>query len=240
MIRWLAAFALWAVPAWAEPLRIGTDGDYAPFSFYDDAGRLTGFDIAVADAICAAGGFDCEWTVMPFVDLTASVQAGRIDIAIASMADTPARRLLVDFSRPYRRDDSGPSVGAFAALTPGLSAEGMLAGVLDGSIHADYLAGIGHPLRAYPDVSAMIDALQRGEVQVIFDGYGHLDQMIENGFAALRLIETAEVPGYPTAIAISKKQPDLRRMIDEILTEMEISGQLDELDAFWFPEGQVL
>ena len=41
---WLAlALLSWMTgPAWCESLRIGTDGHYPPFSFYNADGRLTG------------------------------------------------------------------------------------------------------------------------------------------------------------------------------------------------------
>ena len=237
MIRWLAALLVAAVPTWAEPLRIGTDGDYHPFSFRDASGTLTGYDIAVGNAICARGGFECEWTVMAFVDLNAAIAAGKIDIAIAAMADTPERRQIVDFSRSYRLDDGGPSTGAFAAMIPGLSAEGQLAAAQEGTIHAEYLADIGHPHRLYRDITAMLDALDRGEVQVIFDSWGHLEQLIENGFTALRIIETADVPGYPTAIAISRARPDLKTRIDAILNAMIKTGEIATLESIWFPDG---
>lgn len=240
MIRLLAALLVAAAPAWAEPLRIGTDGDYHPFSFRDAAGELTGYDIAIGEAICVQGGFECEWTVMAFVDLTAAIASGKIDIAIAAMADTPARRQIVDFSQSYRVDEGGPSTGAFAGVIPGLSAEGQMAAVQEGTIHADFLAMTGHPHRTYRDVASMLDALNRGEVQVIFDGWGHIDQLIQNGHAGLRIVETVDVPSYPTAIAVSKARPDLRARIDAILATLRRTGDMSALEAIWFPDGQSL
>lgn len=37
-------------PTHAELLRVATEGNYAPFSYVDDSGQLTGFDVEIAQA----------------------------------------------------------------------------------------------------------------------------------------------------------------------------------------------
>jgi polar amino acid transport system substrate-binding protein len=234
----LLAMALTAAPVQAETLRIGTEPDYAPYMFLDAKGQFTGFDKDLGDIICAQGAFDCEWVPMAFSDLIPAIQTGRIDIAISGMASTQARARIVDFTIDYR--PPGPAAGAFAALRPGLSADGLLAGVQIGTIQADYLASAGHPHRTYPDSRSMIDALRRGEVEVIFGGYGNIDQIIRDTDPDLRIIELVEVPGYGTAIAVSRARKGLLPRLDSILTGLFADGTLDRLEQVWFPDGQDL
>jgi polar amino acid transport system substrate-binding protein len=235
MLKTFCAMITLATPALAEPLRIGTEPDYAPYIFSAPDGTLTGFDKDLGDAICTQAGFECIWTTMPFADLVGAVADGTIDIAISGMADTPTRRELVDFSLPYRPDLG--NVAAFAGMSLGLSAEGLLAGVQIGTVQAEYLAEIGHPHRTYIDLSELEAALRRGEVQVIFAGYGNLQHLIDTTAPDLRIVEAVEVPNYPTAIAISRAIKGLKDRIDAVIAEMGRNGQLDELENRWFPEG---
>ena len=219
----------------AETLRIGTEPDYAPYTLLGADGHLSGFDIDLATLICDRGGFDCEWTVMTFSDLVGAVGKGRIDIAIAGMADTPGRRRLVDFSRPYRPNT--PGYGAYAALSPGFSADGLLAGVQAGTIQAEFLQSLGRDYQSYPDTTAMILALRAGEVGVVFGGLGNIEGLIETTDPDLRIVETVEVDNYDTAIAISRDWPGLTARIDALIDAIEADGQLQNLETRWFPVG---
>ena len=44
-------------------VRIGTEGAYPPFNSIDTSGQLVGFDIDIANALCAAAHFKCEFVV---------------------------------------------------------------------------------------------------------------------------------------------------------------------------------
>jgi polar amino acid transport system substrate-binding protein len=85
-------------------LIVGTGSTNPPWHFEDDAGKLTGMDIAMA-RILAKGLFDDE-TKIEFVRQEPSarvpnVTTGKVDIVIQFMTISPARAQLVAFSRPY-------------------------------------------------------------------------------------------------------------------------------------------
>jgi ABC-type amino acid transport substrate-binding protein len=42
-----------AAPAFAQNVRIGVEGNYPPFSMIAPDGKLSGFDIDIANAVCA-------------------------------------------------------------------------------------------------------------------------------------------------------------------------------------------
>ena len=85
-------------------LIVGTGSTNPPWHFEDDAGKLTGMDIAMA-RILAKGLFDDE-TKVEYVRQEANaripnITTGKVDVVIQFMTVSPARAQLVAFSRPY-------------------------------------------------------------------------------------------------------------------------------------------
>jgi len=87
----------------AETLRISTDGDYPPFSFKGDDGTLIGFDIDIANALCAAMAATCAIEQHPWPELIPDLLAGRSDAIVASMSITEERKKQVAFTNHYYR-----------------------------------------------------------------------------------------------------------------------------------------
>jgi polar amino acid transport system substrate-binding protein len=82
----------------AGKLVIATSPNYAPISYKDPAtATLTGFDIDLGEAIGKELGLKVEWQEIAFAQMLPSIQTGRVDMALAWMADKPARRETMDF-----------------------------------------------------------------------------------------------------------------------------------------------
>jgi chorismate mutase-like protein len=110
-----ATLCLAAQPARAQSiagvLRIGTPGDYAPYSWYDTAtGAYRGSDVALARALAARLGLRAQFVSTTWANLVPDAEAGRFDIAIGGISITAERRGRVDFSRPYTSDRKQPVV----------------------------------------------------------------------------------------------------------------------------------
>jgi len=98
-----AALILAATTADAQQarLRVGVEGNYPPFSQIAPDGRISGFDIDIANAICAELRVECQLVQQEFDGMIPALAARRFDIIVASMTITPARLERVDFSAPY-------------------------------------------------------------------------------------------------------------------------------------------
>ncbi len=85
----------------AEPLRIATDATYPPFEYVDTAGKVAGFEVDFAYAVCKAMKTACEVVNQPWDGLIPGLQAKKYDAIMSSMNITDERRKVVGFSKVY-------------------------------------------------------------------------------------------------------------------------------------------
>ena len=85
----------------AGVLVIGTEGTYAPNSYHDEDGNLTGFDVEVARAIAGKLGVEAQFVEAEWDSLFASMDSGRVDVVINEVEYSEARAEKYDFSAPY-------------------------------------------------------------------------------------------------------------------------------------------
>ncbi len=85
----LVATSLVSCPSQPEVLRIGTSGDYAPFSL-DGAG----FDVDVAELLSAELGMPIEWLRFRWPELARDVRENRFDVAMSGVTWRPERAVL--------------------------------------------------------------------------------------------------------------------------------------------------
>jgi len=100
----LAAASLAAsaqAPDWKK-IRIGVEGAYPPFSEVGTDGKLKGFDIDIAMALCAEMKAECTLVQQEWDGMIPALQARKFDAIIASMAITDERKKSVLFSDKYQ------------------------------------------------------------------------------------------------------------------------------------------
>ena len=85
----------------AEVLRIGTEGAYAPFNYTNTDGTLGGFDVEIANALCADMQVTCEIVAQDWDGIIPGLKAGKYDAIVAAMSVTPERAEQVSFTDPY-------------------------------------------------------------------------------------------------------------------------------------------
>src|SRR5262249_51989254 len=72
-------------PGQTRIYRIGVEADHPPFSFNAAGGTLTGFDVEIARALCAAMQARCEFVQQRWTMLLAGLISGRYDAALSSL-----------------------------------------------------------------------------------------------------------------------------------------------------------
>ena len=125
----------------ADPLkiRLGVEGAYPPFSSVGPDGKLKGFDIDIANALCAEMKAQCTMVQQDFDGMIPALQARKFDIIIASLSITPERQKVVDFSDKYYKTPAR-FVAKLGAITEVSAAglKGRKIGVQRATIHDRY------------------------------------------------------------------------------------------------------
>jgi cyclohexadienyl dehydratase len=97
----------------AQVLRVGSSGDYSPFSVRNEAGWI-GFDVDVARRFAKDTGRQLELVEFRWPALELDMAANRFDVAMSGVTVRPWRALVGTFTRPIAR------VGAIVLARPGI------------------------------------------------------------------------------------------------------------------------
>ena len=90
-------------------LRVGTTGDYRPFTALDkSSGEYSGFDIDLARSLGQALGAKVEFVPTVWGSLASDLQNGDFDIAMGGISVTLDRQKTGLFSSPYMREGKTP------------------------------------------------------------------------------------------------------------------------------------
>ena len=221
-----------------EKLRVGVYPGYPPFSEIDGAGRLKGFDIDIALALCAQMKTECAFVRQDWEGLIPALRAGRFDAIVSSMSITEKRRRLVAFTERYY------SSGVRFVARKGLGfdpedAAGRTVGAMRATIASDWLednrskfAGV----RLYDDQGALDRALIEGRLDAVFgDALGFwkwLGSPEGTNFAyagePYRLDEGI-------GIAVRKEDETLRQRLNRALRAILADGTYKKINARYFP-----
>lgn len=223
-------------------LKIGTDGLYPPFSVVDNAGKVTGLDIEIGDAICAKLNAKCEWTAQDFEGLIPAVQNGRYDMVIASHSITAERKKVVDMIKYYnstasfviRKDSDGSD------LSPAKFA-GKAVGAQTGTVHASYLEKnfSGSTLKFYPSQIEAYADLSAGRIDAVMGDTPTLYTWVQGeGKDCCKVSETKisdPSVGDGAGIVIKKGNEPLRSEVQKAVDLMWSNGEFDAIWAKYFP-----
>lgn len=82
-------------------LKIGTEGTYPPFTFHDETGELTGFDVEIAKEVAKRLGVKPVFVETQWDAMFAGLDAKRFDMIANQVGIRPDRQEKYDFSNPY-------------------------------------------------------------------------------------------------------------------------------------------
>ena len=99
-----------------KAITIATEGAYAPWNFTTADGELDGFEIDLANDLCARMKIECTFVAQDWDGLIPSLQVGKFDVIMAGMFITEKRLEVIDFTQPYAVDPGGFAVARDSEL----------------------------------------------------------------------------------------------------------------------------
>ena len=231
----LAAASVMAVAALAgcgssDKLIMGTNAAFPPFEYTTSqglVGEFDGIDVAIANKIA-------ENEDMEFDGLVASVSTGKVDMVVAGMTATDERKQSVDFSDPYYV--ASQVIVVAPDNTDITSAEdlkndktvGVVLGYTgDNIVTNDLQLAEDKVTRANRGIDIVQDVKNGKLDAVVIDSATGKALAEKNGLKIVEDPQAFETEEY--AIAVKKGNTELLDKINETLSEMKASGEIEQL-----------
>ncbi|MDA7966951.1 transporter substrate-binding domain-containing protein [Ruegeria sp.] len=222
-------------------VRMGTEGYYPPFNFFDSAGQIKGFDIDIGNALCEKMEVKCEWVTTDWDGIIPALNADKFDTIIASMTINDERSKIVSFSKPYYFNATRFIAPKDSGLTGGKPADlaGMIIGTQSATGEVDILEEYfpDSELKLYPKLDDALLDLETGRVDLVLASQFVLGNWLTTDEGACcEFVGEAFIPDSAkgTGIAVRQDDTDLRAALDSALDEIMADGTYDQIRGEYF------
>ncbi|MDQ0510795.1 ABC transporter substrate-binding protein [Ancylobacter amanitiformis] len=247
-VRILAAAAAMSLAAGAahaeiKKVRIGTEGAYPPFNSVDSAGKLVGFDIDIANALCEKMKVECTFVAQDWDGIIPALLAKKYDAIVASMSITDERKEKVAFTVPYYLTPGNfiaPKDTTLTAITPE-ALKGKVLGAQSSTTGATYLEDKykGSEVKLYPTQDEANADLAAGRLDAVAADKFVLYEWLEKTDAGkcCKFIgpDLADMNPDGTGIAVRKEDNELREMLNKAIKDIQADGTYQKINAKYFP-----
>ncbi len=225
----------------ASKIRVGVEGNYPPFSKMGADGKLGGFDIDIALALCAQMKVECTLVQQEWDGMMPALNAKKFDMIVASMTITEERKKAVDFSDPYYSVPSRfvAKAGAFKDHSPA-SLKGKKIITLRNSPRAKFVADNykdSEVLLVNKETDVYMELLAgRGDIgfgSSVVSGEAFLKKPEGRGFAQVGPSVNLD-GGSGVGIAFRKADTALRERVNAALKEIRANGTYKRLADQYF------
>lgn len=238
-----ALLAVGAAQAQEKVLKIGTEGAYPPFNNLTADGKLEGFDVDIAQALCDEMKVKCEFIAQDWDGIIPALQAGKFDAIIASMSITPERKEKVDFTNKYY--NTPPAIAAPKdSDIKGVTKEdlaGKTIGVQASTTHFNYSTATytDSTVKPYPTAQEYQLDLANGRLDAVNDDIVVISQWLDSPdgaccklIGAIKPVEEIHGPG--AGIAVRKGENALRDQFNAAIDAIRASGKYKEINDKYF------
>lgn len=222
-------------PQESKNIIIATESSFKPFSYLDNTGKLVGFEIDLANALCQEMKATCDIQSQDWESLIPSLQAKKSDAIMAGMSITPERLQVVDFSDAYF-DNKLVIVGKKGDTVNLEGLAGKTVGVQQATLSGDYLA--------QHQPKATVKSYDKQDNVYLDLSAGRIDYMVSDFVPASDWLKTDaganfEIKGEPidvndkVGIAV-RKDDALKGEFNTALAALKANGQYDAIVAKYF------
>jgi len=216
-------------------IKIGTEGTYAPFTYHDASGKLTGFDIEITEEVVKRLGVKAEFVETPWDGIFAGLDSKRFDIIASQVGIRPDRQEKYDFSEPTNVskpylivNKDNDTIKTFEDLKGKKSAQSLT------SIFKEMAASNGAEIVSVEGFNQAIDLLISKRVDAtINDGLSYLDFKKQQPDAPLKVAAELDEPTQ-MGIMFRKGNKELVEAVNKALSDMKKDGTYLSISQKYF------
>ena len=240
----LALLAACATAAQAADLKVAIDPTYEPFTYKTPDGKPTGFDVDIANAVCAEIKRKCVFVEQVWDSMIPGLQARKYDVIVSSLSMTEERKRVIDFSDRYYKTPSAIVVKKGTAYTGTASLKGKRIGVLKGSTQEKWALGELKPAgvniipyeaqdQVYLDINAgRLDGTVADKVEV-HGGFLRKPEGKDYGYVGPDQYDT-KYYGDGIGIGMRKGQKELKDQINQAIKTIRSNGTYNTIAKKYF------
>ncbi|MEN2768810.1 amino acid ABC transporter substrate-binding protein [Ornithinibacillus xuwenensis] len=218
-------------------LTVGTEGTYAPYTFHNEEGDLTGYDVEVIREVARRLDLDVEFMETQWDSMFAGLNSERFDLIANQVGINEERLASYDFSTPYTYSSAvvvvpqdNQAITSFEDLDGKTSAQSLT------SNYAAIAEENGATLIGIEGLAQAIELLKQGRADVtVNDKLAVLEYMKQQGEEQVKIVAQSDEVSE-MAFALNKGNKELIDAINEQLTAMKEDGTLAEISDEWFGE----
>jgi cystine transport system substrate-binding protein len=218
-------------------LTVGTEGTYPPFTFHDENGELTGFDVEIAREVAERLGVEAEFMETQWDAMFAGLDSERFDMIANQVGIRPDRQEKYDFSEGYITsaavlivNESNTDIKAFEDLDGKKSAQSLT------SNYGDIAKSHGAELVGVEGFNQAIELLAQNRADAtINDKLSFLDFKKQKPDAPVKIVATAD-DASQSGLMFRKGNETLVEEVNKALQGMIEDGTYLEISKKWFGE----
>ncbi|WP_405155065.1 amino acid ABC transporter substrate-binding protein [Paenibacillus sp. FSL K6-0108] len=218
-------------------ITIGTEGTYAPFTFHDQNGELTGFDVEIAEEIAKRIGVKAKFVETKWDGMLAGLDAKRFDMVANEVTIRDDRKEKYDFSKPYILskavlivNQNNTSIKSLADLKGKKSGQSLTSNL------GDIAKANGAQLISVDGFNQAVDLLTSGRIDAtINDKLSFLDLKKARPDVPIKVVaETDQVS--QSGMLFRKGDKELIDAVNNAIKDMKADGKYLEISKTYFGE----
>lgn len=233
-----AAFANQADWMTKDTLTVGTEGTYPPFTYHDENGKLTGYDVEVARAVAEKLGLKIEFKETAWNALLAGLNNGRFDTVVNQVTMNDERRKKYQSSLPYSYSGAALAVRSSLSQVHAVKdIKGLKGGLAFTSNFADLVrqnqgevvpveGGLGQEMALV--AQGRVDFTLNDRLAVLYY------QKKLNANDKIQVIDLPEEGKVSAGFIVRKDDNDKLKKLNQALTELKKEGKLAAISKQFF------
>jgi L-cystine transport system substrate-binding protein len=218
-------------------LTVGTEGTYPPYTFHDESGKLTGYDVEVIREVAERMELEVKFEETQWDAMFSGLNAKRFDLIANQVGINDDRKSNYDFSIPYTYTSAvvvvpkdNTDINSFEDMKGKKSAQSLT------SNYGEIARENGAELVAVDGLFQSIELIKQGRADVTTnDRLAVLDYIKQEGGEDIKIVAEADEV-TEIALTFNKGNEELVEAVNKQLEAMKEDGTLTKIAEEWFGE----